>query len=146
MAQILICLGWLLIAGGAVVLLVSPWIPPSVFEPFKNAVPAGVLIALAGHLFTQARAAKDSAEKKSQFYLDSCVKAYEEARNLLLDGNNDRATWIAAGRALMHAKELSIRIMVDSHLRVLELHKLKYRAFFHDALESKQEKYGGNVS
>ena len=38
----------------------------------------------------------------------------------------------------MHAKELSIRIMVDSHLRVLELHKLKYRAFFHDALESKR--------
>ena len=48
MAQTLICLGWLLIAGGAVVLLVSPWIPPSVFEPFKNAVPAGVLIGLGG--------------------------------------------------------------------------------------------------
>ena len=119
------------------VFFIGPWILASVFEPFKNAVPAGVLLALAGHLFTQARTATESTEKRSQFYLDSCVKAYEEARNLLLDQNNDRVTWIAAGRALMHAKELSSCITVDAHLRVLELHKLKYRASFHDVLAGK---------
>ncbi len=137
MAQTLNWLGWLLIAGGAIVFVISPWIPADLLEPFKSAVPAGVLIALAGHLFTQARGAKESAEKRSQFYLDSCVKAYEEARNLLLDENNDRATWNAAGRALMHAKELSSHITIDAHLRVLELHKLKYRGFFHDVLKDK---------
>ena len=118
-------------------IVVSFWIPSSVFDPLKSALPAGVLIALAGHLFTQARGARDSIEKRSQFYLESCVMAYEEARNLLLDGNNDRITWIAAGRALMHAKQLSSTVTVDAHRRVLELHKLKYRRFFHEALADK---------
>ena len=54
-----------------------------------------------------------------------------------MDGNSDRGTWIAAGRALAHAKQLSIRITVDAHLRVLELHKLKYRRFFHETLADK---------
>jgi len=105
--QVLNWFGWILIAVAAGMIVISFWVPSSVFDPLKSALPAGILIALAGHLFTQARGARDSIEKRSQFYLESCVMAYEEARNLLLDGNNDRATWIAAGRALMHAKALS---------------------------------------
>jgi hypothetical protein len=135
--QVLNWFGWILIAVAAGMIVISFWVPSSLFDPLKSALPAGILIALAGHLFTQARGARDSIEKRSQFYLESCVMAYEEARNLLLDGNNDRATWIAAGRALMHAKALSSRVTVDAHLRVLELHKLKYRRFFHEALSDK---------
>lgn len=137
MAQIFSGAGWLLAAGGAVILLVSPFILSSQFDPFKNAVPAGILIALAGHLLARGHAARDAAEKTSQVYLDSSVLAYEEARSLLIDGNNDRAIWIAAGRALVHAKELRSRVTEESHLRVLELHELKYRAFFHDLLYDK---------
>lgn len=146
LAQVLNFLGWLLIVGGAIVLVISPWVSDGLLEPLKNALPAGVIIALAGHLLTQARGAKESAEKRSQFYLDSCIKAYEEASNLLLDGKNDRVTWIAAGRALVHAKELSSRITVGEHLRVLELHKLKYRGFFHNALENKPATFFYGVS
>lgn len=137
MSRVLNWLAWLLIAAGAVLVCASFWVPPALLESLKSALPAGVLIALAGHLFTQARSSTELAEKRSQFYLDSCVKAYEEARNLLLDGNNDRTAWIAAGRALVHAHELAVGITVQAHHRVLELHRLKYRGFFHDALASK---------
>jgi hypothetical protein len=105
--------GWLLIAGAVALVITSYWVAPVLLEPLKSALPAGVLLALAGHLFTQARVGTESAEKRSLFYLDSCVKAYEEARNLLLDGNNDRATWVAAGRALVHAKELAIDMKIN---------------------------------
>ncbi|MDD5579778.1 MAG: hypothetical protein PHY16_10930 [Methylobacter sp.] len=142
MPRILNGLGWLLICV-AVVIFISSFlflIHLFSFEPLKNTLSSGILItgvlfALAGHLFTQARCMAESEEKLSQFYLESCVKAYEEARNLLIDGNNERVIWIAAGRALMHAKELSERVTIDGHLRVLELHKLKYRNFFYETLD-----------
>lgn len=136
MAQVLNCLGWLLVACAAIVLVPNHLIPTTL--PDNNAlVTAGILIALGGLLLTQAQMAKESGEKRSRFYLDSCVKAYEESRRLLSDGNNDRATWIEAGRALMHANELSNRVTIDPHRRVMELHKLKYRGFFHDAIAKK---------
>ncbi len=131
-------LGWLLIvlAAGVIVcagfsLLFSPLVT---FDPLVNALPAGVLVALGAQLLTQSKNIGEVNEKRSLFYLDSCVKAYEEARNLLSDGNNDRATWIAAGRALMHAKELATSVTEDAHLRVLELHRLKYRSFFREVI------------
>lgn len=93
------------------------------------------------------QAAKESAEKRSQFYLDSCVGAYARAQSLLEDGNNDRDTWIAAGRALKHAKQLATDVTVDAHLRVLELERLMYRGFFHKLLQSKTAAsfYGARV-
>jgi hypothetical protein len=135
----------------AAVTISTLWLPMAVFEPLKistsagsNVISAGivvtlagVLVALAGHLLTQGRNAGESVEKQSRFYLDSCVQAYVEAQRLLLDGNNDRVTWIAAARALEHAKELSRRVSVRSHLRVLEIHKLRYRGFFGDVLRGK---------
>ena len=98
---------------------------------------AGVLVALAGHFWTQARNAGESQEKLSRFYLDSCVYAYDEAQRLLIDGNNHRATWIAAGRALKYAKELSGKITTSAHRSVMEVHKLRYRRFFSDLLKDK---------
>lgn len=124
--------GWVFISWGCSQILSN--LPFTPFDSFK-VTSAGVLIALGGLFLTQAKAAQEREEKRSQFYLDSCAMAYEEARKLLMEGNNDRVTWIAAGRSLKHAKELSHRITVDSHLLVLELQKLKYRAFFYDALK-----------
>lgn len=146
MPRLLNWLGWLLIAAGVVVVGVSFFVPPAILDPLKSALPAGVLIALAGHLFTQARTASESNEKRSQFNLESCVKAYEEAQNLLLDANNNRAKWIAAGRALIHANVLAKGVTVEAHQRVLELHRLKYRGFFHEALSSKPAAFFYGVS
>ena len=69
-------------------------------------IPNALLLALGGLLLSRARELEDAQEKRSLFYLESCVRAYEEAWNLLCDGNNDRGTWIAAARALKHAQNL----------------------------------------
>ncbi len=137
MSRTLYILGWLAIAMAGATVAANPWLPPSVLNVMKQAVPAGVLIALGGPLLTQSRTAKDASEKRSQFYLESCVAAYDQARELLQDENNDRATWIASGRALVHAKELAANVTEDSHQRVLELQRLKYRGFFHDLLSDR---------
>lgn len=120
--------------------------PPAVLLQLTNhssaardsLLPAGVLLALAGHLFTQARDTAESKEKRSLFYLDWCAKAYEEARQLLSDHNNYRASWIAAGRVLAHAQELSTRVTADAHKRIVDLHRLENRRFFHDLLSTKE--------
>lgn len=134
MARLLKFLGWCLIFVAAVVVAYPLFIPLVKFDPLINALPAGVLLALGAQLLTQGKNFSDANEKRSLFYLESFVKAYEEARNLLQDGNNDRVKWIAAGRALVHAKELATNVTEEAHLRVLELHKLKYRGFFHGIL------------
>lgn len=135
-------LGWSLVIA-AVGLIVTNFYSPlepqkSILEGLKSAaIPAGILLALSGHFFTQARGIKDSTEKRSKFYLESCVKGYEEAQNLLSDGNNDRVKWIAAGRALIYAKELATNVTLQEHKRVLELDRLKYRNYFYHALKDK---------
>jgi hypothetical protein len=100
-------------------------------------IPNALLLALGGLLLSRARELEDAQEKRSLFYLESCVRAYEEAWNLLCDGNNDRGTWIAAARALKHAQKLAERVTMDAHLRVLELHQLKYRGRFDQILRDK---------
>lgn len=122
----------------AVLVIAYPFLGDSVaFEPLRNALPAGILIALSAQLFTQSKSIKEAREKRSLFYLDSCVRAFEEARSLLQDGNNDRVTWIAAGRALGHAQVLANDVAEDAHKRVLELHRLKYRGVFGALLSDK---------
>jgi len=137
MANLLRGLGWVLILLAAALVAYPLFVPLIKFDPLMNALPAGVLVALGAQLLTQGKNFSDVIEKRSLFFLESCVKAYEEARNLLQDGNNERVRWIAAGRALVHAKELGANVTEGAHLRVLELHKLKYRGFFHGALEDK---------
>lgn len=107
----------------------------------KQPVVAGILIALAGHLLTQAKHRDDLKEKQSLFYLDAWVKAYEEAQSLLKDGNNDRVEWIAAARALLHAEQLEKKITEDAHLELLDLYKLKYRHFFYSIIDNKPESF-----
>lgn len=137
MATLLKWMGWLLIATAGVVVAYPLSTHHEAFDPLINALPAGILIALGAQLLAQGKNISEANEKRSLFYLDSCVKAYEEANSLLSDENNDRVKWIAAGRALIHAKELVTNVTEDAHLHVLELHKLKYRNFFHGALADK---------
>lgn len=137
MSQLLNWLGWGLIAVAGIVIAYPLVVPLVKFDPLVNALPAGVLVALGAQLLTQGKNLRDIREKRSLFFLESCVEAYEEARKLLEDGNNERVKWIAAGRALAHAKELASNVSENPHRRVLELHKLKYRGFFHGVLADK---------
>ena len=106
-------------------------------EPLKDAVvPAGVLIAVSGAFFAQARDLADTRQKDSTFYLESVIGAFQEAKELLEDGNNDRATWIAAGRALEHGRQLSAGVTVQAHLHVLELSRVRDRRVFGQHIKS----------
>lgn len=133
---ILNVMGWLLVAGAVAVLGGSFFVGASFYEALKNAVPTGVLLALSGHLFTQAKTITEAAEKRSLFNLEGFRKAFNHAQELLSDGNNDRAKWIEAARSLAHGAELAKAVSVDAHQRVLELERLKYRGFFHQILSS----------
>jgi len=137
MAKLLLIFGWLFLASAISVVAYPFFCSVVTFDPLINGLPAGILVALGSQLLSQGKNMRDAGEKRSLFYLESCVKAYEEASNILQDGNNERAKWIGAGRALAHAKELAARVSEDTHLRVLELHRLKYRGIFHDALFEK---------
>lgn len=137
MQRIITGLGWLLIAAAIGVLLGGPLLPGWIVDALKLAVPAGLLVALGGNLLTQAKNAAEAAEKRSAFYLDSALNAYEQARVLLTEGNNDRVTWIEAARCLGHAKALSEDVTTHAHRRVLELNRLKYRGAFHQVLASR---------
>lgn len=141
-SRVLKIFGWLLVGAAALAALLALggafWIPRDSAKRLGDAlsrtssiiVPAGLLLTLGGLLLAKSHESADAEEKRSNFYLDSCVMAYEQARNLLADGNNDRATWIASARALRHAQRLSTEVSIDAHRRVLDLHRLKYRADF----------------
>ena len=121
-------MGWLCIAFALCVVALNP---------SDNGLSAGILIAIGAQFLAQAKNIDDTNEKRSFFYLESCLLAYKEASDLLRDGNNKRGKWIAAGRALKHAKILATDVKEDAHCRVLELHRLKYRVIFHDAIAKK---------
>lgn len=144
--RLVTALGWLLIASAAVVLFLGPFLPDWLVEALKNAVPAGLLVALAGNLLTQGKNAADATEKRSLFFLESANKAYEQARALLAEGANDRTTWIEAARCLGHARTLAEGVSLEAHKRVLELNRLKYRSFFHEILASKSAGFFYGVS
>ena len=129
--------GWLLVASSVGALVGAFAEGGGLYEGLKNAVPAGVLLALAGHLFTQSKTLVESAEKRSLFNLDGFRLAFAHAKTLLQDGNNDRSKWIEAARSLSQGEELAREVSVESHKRVLELERLKYRAVFHEALAGK---------
>lgn len=147
MQRILSTIGWLLVATAGILLLVSPFVASSAFDPLKNALPAGVLVALAGNLLTQAKNLADANEKRSAFHLEFAIKAYEQAKSLIEDGNNDRAKWIECGRCLGHAKALGEGVTFDAHQRVLEFNRLKYRSYFAELLVAKSAAffYGSSV-
>lgn len=77
------------------------------------------------------------AERRSKFHLDTSADAYSQAWALLQDHNNDRVTWIRAGRLLGHARLSAAQVTVDEHKLSLEITRLEYRTFFSELLESK---------
>lgn len=101
-----------------------------IFDAWKQAVPAGVLLALAGHLFTQSKARHDIEEKTSQFNLDDMRLAFLHAKSLLEGGSNDRATWIEAALTIAHGFDLAKGVTAEAYQRVLEVEQLKYRGIF----------------
>lgn len=138
MRKFLFTVGWLLMLGSLSVLARALFLESSLQAAFGTAaVGAGVLLALAGNIFTQAKSISDAEEKRSLFNLDGFRLAFEHALSLLSDGNNDRATWIEAARSLAHGDELAKSISVKEHRRVLDLERLKYRGSFHGILAGK---------
>lgn len=135
MSRLLMYFGWALLVGGGLVILGSLVLGPGEGELLLKVIPLGVALTIAGQFLTQARIGIDAEEKKSKYYLDACVDAYNQAAELLNDGNNDRSTWIAAARALVHARELEVNVSTDFHQRVLELNRLKYRGVFGGVLD-----------
>ncbi|WP_402719551.1 hypothetical protein [Janthinobacterium rivuli] len=79
---------------------------------------------------------KRENENASLFNLESILSAYTEAEILLEDKNNDRATWIRAGRLLKHAKQLEPNLIPIHKIR-LETKQLKIRSSFSALLSSK---------
>lgn len=127
-------LGWILIATSALVLGAACFLESSISKALESALPAGILLALAGHLFTQSKSLSDAAEKRSLFNLEGFKNAFDHAQSLISDGNNDRAKWIEAARSLAHGEELAKAVTVDEHKLVLEVERLKYRGHFHQLL------------
>lgn len=137
LSTVLSSLGWLLVAAAIAVVAGPVWFGANVYDALKNAVPAGVLLALSGHLFTQAKTVADAEEKRSLFNLEGFRKAFEHAQSLITDGNNDRAKWIEAARSLAQGNELGYGVSVKAHERVMELDRLRYRGIFDQLLRAK---------
>jgi hypothetical protein len=138
MRKLLFTVGWILVLGSVGVLARALFLESSLQAALgAAAVGAGVLLALAGNVFTQAKSISDAEEKRSLFNLDGFRLAFEHALSLLSDGNNDRATWIEAARSLAHGVELAKAVTVAEHRRVLDLERLKYRGSFHGILAGK---------
>jgi hypothetical protein len=76
-------------------------------------------------------------ERRSLFNLNASIDATERARLLLENHNNHRRTWIEAGRLLGHAKSFGDDVTLESHRKLLEINRLKYRNFFSSLIEEK---------
>jgi len=140
-SRILTICAWCLVAAAVVVLGMALILESGIRKALEAALPAGVLLALAGHLFTQAKASTEAAEKRSLFNLEGFRQAFDQASSLLSDENNDRAKWIEAARSIAHGEELAKAVTVSEHMRVLELERLKYRGIFHHFLADRSAEF-----
>lgn len=131
------CCSWLLS-----IVRLSPGCATAAHEPFvgsKGFTPTGWRTARISRPPVYAGKRYSRIEGKTFPVLSGLVcQSYEEARQLLSDHNNYRASWIAAGRVLAHAQELSTRVTADAHKRIVDLHRLENRRFFHDLLSTKE--------
>ena len=101
--------------------------------PFTTAVVA-TIIALVGFFWQIYTYFKKGQYDKSAFRLTSALDAFEEARKLLQDKNNDRVKWVTAARALQRGVRISSGITEEVHKDVLEFQRDRYRLIFGDIL------------
>jgi hypothetical protein len=145
LSTVLSAIAWLLVAGAVAVFGCAFVFGGSIYDALKNAVPAGVLLALSGHLFTQAKTLTDAEEKRSLFNLEGFRTAYDHAQSLITDGNNNRAKWIEAARCLAQGNELANEVSVKTHQRALELDRLRYRGIFDQLFRAKSAEFFNGV-
>jgi hypothetical protein len=86
-------------------------------------------------------------ESRSLFQLETSARAYREAWELLKDHNNDRTTWMRAGRLLGHARLSGTHVTLAEHQVSLEITRLEYRSLFSDLIKQKGADffYGGET-
>lgn len=93
-----------------------------------NVATALALLVAAGAFVWQIRAhLKEKAYTKSKFALESALGSYEQAIELLSDGNNNRITWITAARIVERANQLSANVTEQVHKYLLEVQLERYR-------------------
>jgi hypothetical protein len=105
------------------------WLPKT-----EHIAIAGVLAALGGVLWASAEQVKNREIERSRFYLESAMKAVEQAQAMLEDHNNDRVTWIAAARILERAVFVARSITAKQHKRIWEIAREAHRRTFADFL------------
>ena len=108
---------------------------PLVFMAGVLVAIASMLVALGAQLLAQSKNLSEKKEERSRYCLDLCLLAYEEAWKILKDGTNKHVDWVQAGTALWNACVRKEEITEESHLRVLEVHMLKYRYAFWKILD-----------
>lgn len=96
---------------------------------------AGVVVTI---LMQGAQGRFLATHQRSLFKLEATKRAYEKARELLADHNNDREIWIRAGRLLEHVRELAAGVTEREHQLDLEVTHLEYRPFFSALIKSKE--------
>lgn len=77
-------------------------------------------IAICGTMVALHSQARKDKVDRSRFYLDSALKSFKQATDMLSD-NNDRVRWIAGARMLVRSHEIAESITEREHLAVLEI-------------------------
>jgi hypothetical protein len=103
-----------------------------------------VIVAIIG-LVLQIRAnQQERKHQHSTFRLDSALEAFNQASELLRDGNNDRDSWIAAARAVERGLRIAKGISVEEHRDLYEVQLDRYRRIFGDFLGYNNRNRGAN--
>jgi hypothetical protein len=97
---VLKCSAWLSVAIASCVIGLGVFFLVASEAQWSQALPlaslliavASILLTFAGHLFTQSRDVSEAGDKRSNFYLQATIGAYEKAIDLLSDKNNERAS------------------------------------------------------
>lgn len=93
-----------------------------------------VVVAVVGLVWQIIATYRDRQQRNSAFRLDSALYAFNQASELLSDGNNDRVTWIAASRAVERGLRIAEGIACQEHQDLYEVRLDRYRQIFGDFL------------
>jgi hypothetical protein len=109
-----------------------------------QALPAAAALAtMAATMVVILNQAKKDEVDRSKFYLESALKGFEQAIDMLTDTNN-RVRWIAGARMLASSREVANSVTEPEHLRVLEISMLDVRHQLSNILRRPDEGSGGS--